>query len=85
MKRLLFVVMLISMTMMVQAAEKRRPKDCQSICTMHYDPVCAGGAGESPKSFGNICVMQNYNCENNKNLAVISQGECPNGGGIRLS
>lgn len=51
---------------MVLAAEKHTPKDCQQICTMHYDPVCASAPGETPKSFGSECVMKNYNCENNK-------------------
>lgn len=44
------------------------PKECQRVCTMQYEPVCAGEPGEKPKSFGSVCVMQNYNCENSKSI-----------------
>lgn len=42
-------------------------KKCANECSLDYNPVCAGPAGTNDiklkKSFGNICVMQKYNCE----------------------
>lgn len=39
-------------------------KPCKS-CSLDYVPVCAGPATgtEKPKSFGSVCVLDNYNCE----------------------
>ncbi|KAG4066572.1 hypothetical protein HA402_007208 [Bradysia odoriphaga] len=85
MKQILFLVMISCMVMIVLTAEKPRPKECKTVCSMEYDPVCAGAPGETSKTFGNECVMRNYNCENDKKLSVISEKECPGGGGVRLS
>ncbi|CAG9769356.1 unnamed protein product [Ceutorhynchus assimilis] len=49
-----------------------------------YKPICAGD-GTKNISFGSACVLGNYNCENQKDLKIMAQGECPGGGGIRLS
>lgn len=47
-------------------AEAARKKACLQDCSsVKYDPVCAGKPGEKSKSFGNECVMNNHNCENN--------------------
>ncbi|XP_056640575.1 turripeptide Pal9.2-like [Diorhabda sublineata] len=67
-----------------KASLKKKPclKECDGV---EYKPVCGGdGTGKSDKSFGSECVLNNYNCENNQNLKVVSQGECPGGGSIRL-
>lgn len=46
-------------------AEAARKKACMQDCTKYeFSPVCAGKTGEKSKSFGNTCVMNNYNCEN---------------------
>ncbi|XP_045465301.1 uncharacterized protein LOC123674469 [Harmonia axyridis] len=61
-------------------------KPCLQNCVQpdEIKPIC-GGNGEKKISFASECVMSNYNCENGADLKVISQGECPGGGGIRLS
>lgn len=54
----------------VMAFEKPKPKECMKVCTADYDPVCAGvqGAKDKPISFGSVCVLNNYNCENGKGI-----------------
>lgn len=50
------------------ALEKRPElKKCDIACPDIYEPVCGGfnGSIEKPKSFGSICVMNTYNCQNN--------------------
>ncbi|PZC86767.1 uncharacterized protein LOC110373197 [Helicoverpa armigera] len=67
-------------------AEAARKKACMHDCTsVALDPICAGKQGEKPKSFGNECVMNNYNCEHHDTLHKISKGECAGSDGIRLS
>ncbi|XP_028027260.1 vasotab [Bombyx mandarina] len=67
-------------------ADAERKKACMHDCTKaNLDPICAGKTGEKPKSFGNECVMNNYNCEHKDTLRKISQGQCPGSDGIRLS
>ncbi|CAG9857050.1 unnamed protein product [Phyllotreta striolata] len=68
-----------------KASLKKKPaciKDCSGA---EYAPVCGGdGTGKGDKSFGSECVLENFNCEHNQSLKVVSKGECPNGGSIRL-
>ncbi|CAG9562442.1 unnamed protein product [Danaus chrysippus] len=67
-------------------AEAARKKACLQDCSsVKYDPVCAGKPGEKSKSFGNECVMNNHNCENNDTLHKLSKGQCPGSDSIRLS
>ncbi|KAJ3627603.1 hypothetical protein MTP99_014967 [Tenebrio molitor] len=66
-----------------KAALKKKP--CLEVCATDYQPVCAGDGTGKNKSFGNECVLSNYNCETGNNLKVQSKGECPGGGGVRLS
>uniref|UniRef100_A0A2A4JIZ0 Kazal-like domain-containing protein n=1 Tax=Heliothis virescens TaxID=7102 RepID=A0A2A4JIZ0_HELVI len=67
-------------------AEAARKKACMHDCTsVALEPICAGKQGEKPKSFGNECVMNNYNCEHHDTLHKISKGECAGSDGIRLS
>lgn len=44
-------------------------KPCESECQTDYQPICVGPAGATnareKKSFGNDCVLKNYNCQNN--------------------
>ncbi|EAT48797.1 AAEL000211-PA [Aedes aegypti] len=81
----LAVVLIIGLAQAVPAKEKPTSK-CNTACTDDYTPVCGGvkGSKDKPISFGNECVMQKYNCENKKSLTVLSQNECPGGGGVRL-
>ncbi|KAG5875598.1 hypothetical protein JTB14_025374 [Gonioctena quinquepunctata] len=43
-----------------------KKKACTKDCaTIEYKPVCGGdGTGKGNKSFGNTCVLENFNCEN---------------------
>ncbi|KAL1489278.1 hypothetical protein ABEB36_014207 [Hypothenemus hampei] len=61
-----------------------KKKSCAKDCGEVYKPICAGDANKNI-SFGSECVLSNYNCENQKDLKVISEGECPGGGGVRLA
>uniref|UniRef100_A0A1B6IC76 Kazal-like domain-containing protein n=1 Tax=Homalodisca liturata TaxID=320908 RepID=A0A1B6IC76_9HEMI len=63
-----------------------KPK-CDTACPDDYTPICANekGSSEKAKSFGNICVMNKYNCEHGTNLEKESDGECKNGSGVRLA
>ncbi|XP_017782360.1 PREDICTED: turripeptide Pal9.2-like [Nicrophorus vespilloides] len=64
----------------------KKKNECMKQCTDDYTPICAGdGTGKDNKSFGNECVLGNFNCENKKDLKIIQKGECPGGGGVRLS
>ncbi|XP_018571442.1 uncharacterized protein LOC108911091 [Anoplophora glabripennis] len=68
-----------------KAALNKKPS-CYKDCGDVYKPICVGdGSGKENKSFGSECVLANYNCENKANWKLISQGECPGGGGVRLS
>ncbi|XP_026480998.1 vasotab [Ctenocephalides felis] len=82
---LVAVVLFVALASLIEATPaKNRNPPCIKICTDDYTPVCAGVDGEKPISFGNECVMRNYNCEQHKELKKISEGECPGGGGVRL-
>ncbi|XP_055592533.1 turripeptide Pal9.2 [Uranotaenia lowii] len=89
--RYIFIVLvsLMAIVALVQANPANEPakKVCGRSCTFDYTPVCGGvkGSNDKPLSFGNTCVMEKYNCENGKSLTVLSQGECPGGGGVRLA
>ena len=37
---------------------------CSPICSMEYDPVCAGDGVSKPVVFGNPCGFKYYNCVN---------------------
>ncbi|XP_050308932.1 serine protease inhibitor Kazal-type 4-like [Anthonomus grandis grandis] len=65
-------------------ASLKKKQSCVKDCGDTYKPICAGD-GSKNISFGSECVLANYNCENQKDLRLVSQGECPGGGGVRLS
>ncbi|KAL1402545.1 hypothetical protein pipiens_006046 [Culex pipiens pipiens] len=91
MRTTFFLLIALAMTAMVLASPaKEKPttkKACAKACSFDYTPVCGGvkDSKDKPISFGNTCVLENYNCENQKSLSVLSQGECPGGGGVRLA
>ncbi|XP_050420810.1 ovomucoid-like [Adelges cooleyi] len=60
-------------------------RKCDTVCTLDYKPICGSDGQKVNLSFGNKCVMENYNCEHNTKLTVKSEGECPNSKGIRLA
>ncbi|XP_060524823.1 agrin-like [Cylas formicarius] len=66
-------------------ASLKKKQSCVKECGDTYKPICAGDASTKGISFGSACVLENYNCENHKELNVLSEGECPGGGGVRLS
>jgi hypothetical protein len=39
-------------------------KICSPICTMEYNPLCAGDGVSKPRVFGNRCGFEYYNCAN---------------------
>uniref|UniRef100_T1E3E4 Putative kazal domain-containing peptide n=1 Tax=Psorophora albipes TaxID=869069 RepID=T1E3E4_9DIPT len=82
---LLAALLVVTVVSAVPAKDKPAKK-CADSCPFDYTPVCGGvkDSKEKPISFGNSCVMEKYNCENKKSLTVLSQGECPGGGGVRL-
>lgn len=49
-------------------ANSMAARKCTKSCTLDYTPVCAGPetGADKPISFGNECVLANFNCENNK-------------------
>lgn len=49
-------------------AIKEARKCLKSCDTIEIKAVCAGEEGQKPLSFGSVCVMENYNCENNKSM-----------------
>ncbi|XP_065156859.1 turripeptide Pal9.2-like [Atheta coriaria] len=66
-----------------KAALKAKP--CLKPCPESYIPVCGGDDVAKPITFGNECVLTNYNCEQDKQFKILSQGECPGGASVRLS
>ncbi|KAH9502382.1 hypothetical protein Btru_075535 [Bulinus truncatus] len=47
--------------------------DCNTMCPLEYDPVCASNG----RTYPNICEMDSDSCVNNLGLTVASYGECP--------
>ncbi|XP_018332067.1 turripeptide Pal9.2 isoform X2 [Agrilus planipennis] len=62
-----------------------KKKACNPDCTQDYEPVCAGDNKGKDRTFGNKCVLERHNCEQGQNLQIKHKGECPGGGGVRLS
>uniref|UniRef100_A0AAG5DPJ7 Kazal-like domain-containing protein n=1 Tax=Anopheles atroparvus TaxID=41427 RepID=A0AAG5DPJ7_ANOAO len=60
---------------------------CAKKCTDVYIPVCGAptDAKGSTITFGNSCVMENYNCESQNNYVVKQKGECGDKSPVRLS
>ncbi|XP_075223581.1 PI-actitoxin-Avd5a-like [Lycorma delicatula] len=87
--RLFVVLFLISLTLVAAADNKKdskKPKPkCATACTTDYTPICASDGSNKPITFGNKCVMDKAGCEQNKHYTKQYDGECKNGGGVRLS
>lgn len=53
---------------------------CPTICTLQYEPVCAGPPGSTKdqwQTFGNPCAFDVHNCENKENKLVQQKlGHC---------
>lgn len=49
----------------LSAAAPAKGPSCTKACPFDYAPVCGGPetGAEKPLSFGNACVLENYNCE----------------------
>lgn len=56
----------------VYAVPPPTPRPCEKPCPMEFIPICAGPLGSTnnadQKSFGNACVLANYNCQNNSSM-----------------
>lgn len=63
---LLIPVVVASAGLLTSAAPT--DKTCVRLCPFNYDPICAGPQTGADRaiSFGNDCVLANYNCENKK-------------------
>jgi len=68
-----------------KASLQKKTPTCATVCNDDYTPVCGGDGQGKDISFGNKCVMERYNCENQKDLKIVQQGECPGGGSVRLA
>ncbi|XP_031628574.1 uncharacterized protein LOC116344247 [Contarinia nasturtii] len=81
------VVLLVISSIFAAPGVTPNTKDCKE-CNLDYVPVCAGPKGtqndREKKSFGSVCVMEKYNCENDEKLVKLSDGECPGSKSVRL-
>lgn len=79
---------MIALAASIPAGDKKGKSDCAQVCTFNYEPICAepeNGNGK-PLSFGNECVLKNYNCEHpTAKYAMKTKNECPNSTGVRLA
>ncbi|XP_022910880.1 vasotab-TY2-like [Onthophagus taurus] len=84
-----FLLVLLAAVLGSPAKGSTKPslkKKCLRECPLDdYNPVCGTDDNGKKLSFGNECVLSNYNCEQSANLRILSKGECPGGQGIRLS
>lgn len=64
-----FLALALVSTILADTQTKPANKKCE-ICSTDYEPICAAPAGSKDEkdtiSFGSTCVMNKYNCENNK-------------------
>ncbi|KAL0269976.1 UNVERIFIED_CONTAM: hypothetical protein PYX00_007540 [Menopon gallinae] len=54
-------------------------KECQTMCTLEYDPVCARdhlNRHSQPVTFANKCAMNVASCMQNRQYEVLYEGEC---------
>ncbi|XP_058128606.1 turripeptide Pal9.2 [Anopheles ziemanni] len=88
MRTLIVLCVLLAIVWANPAGKEQQPKlTCSKVCTADYTPVCGllkDGKG-STITFGNSCVMENYNCETSKSYVVKQQGECGDKSPVRLS
>ncbi|RZF43018.1 hypothetical protein LSTR_LSTR014136 [Laodelphax striatellus] len=54
------------------------------LCSDDYKPVCGHDAAGKPVTFGNACVLKKAACESGKQYTKQYDGECKNGGAVRL-
>ncbi|XP_028131675.2 uncharacterized protein LOC114327298 [Diabrotica virgifera virgifera] len=63
--------------------ESLEKKSCLKDCGLDFtpkvlEPVCGGdGTGIGDKTFGNECVLSNFNCVHSTNLKVVNKWVCP--------
>ena len=64
------VLLLISTTSAAPGVTSTNKQACNKECTLDYKPICAGHSenDKDKKSFGNVCVMDKYNCERDESL-----------------
>ncbi|KAK9747345.1 Kazal-type serine protease inhibitor domain [Popillia japonica] len=76
---LTLIMVLLTITLALPAKGSTKPslkkKTCVKACTDDYTPVCGGDDAGKKISFGNECVLANYNCENNASKFILSAGK----------
>ncbi|CAO1409055.1 unnamed protein product [Diamesa serratosioi] len=81
------IVMLVNLSYASPAKDPPKPLACQKGCKDDYTPLCAkpvDGKG-TEITFGNNCVLENYNCEKaDKPYARFAAGECAGKVPVRL-
>lgn len=82
------LVLLIVAMAFAKPAKTPPPNSCTRACETKYEPICAkakNGSKERLLTFGNQCVMNNYNCEHSSDpYEKKSGGECGNNVSVRL-
>lgn len=63
--------MILAVVCAVSAAPAKNA--CAKSCPFDYTPVCGGpeSGSDKPITFGNACVLSNYNCENDKRALIF--------------
>lgn len=59
------VLLMAVVALSVAGPVQQKTNKCAKTCPFDYTPICAGPTAgtEKPLSFGNACVLENYNCE----------------------
>lgn len=67
------VLLLISTASAAPGVTSTNKQACTKECTLDYKPICAGHSesDKDKKSFGNVCVMDKYNCERDESLLLF--------------
>ncbi|XP_061388852.1 vasotab-like [Musca vetustissima] len=85
---LFLVICLVALAVATPAKNKQAPA-CSANCGEKYEPICAkakNGNKERLLTFGNECVMGNYNCQHSDDpYEMKSKGECGGNVSVRLS
>lgn len=60
------VILIVAAMAFAKPAKSPPPNTCTRACETKYEPICGkakNGSKERLLTFGNQCVLTNYNCE----------------------